>query len=297
MTAMQESTAPYRVTVTSPDDSTSELTICRSGNADAPAVLCLPAMGVKAAYYQPLAQTLSAHGYHAVLADLRGTGTSSVRAARDVDFGYADLLERDLPAIVETVCRELAVDRVIVLGHSLGGQLGLLLGATSNRVSRVALVASGSAWYRRVPGVRSYGRFFGLLLIFATTRLFGYLPDRFPFAGREARGIVGDWGREAMTGRYRIAGSSVDYEAALSRSTVPALFIAFPGDRYVPGPNVRHLSDKAASAEVATAEIDPARFGFDTSHHFRWAFRPTAVVEEFDGWVRGGAGRLSGSER
>jgi predicted alpha/beta hydrolase len=242
-------------------------------------------MGVKSSYYEVLADVLAESGFHAVLADLRGSGASSVRASRRVSFGYAEMLELELPHIVNAICAEFDQEQIIVLGHSLGGQMGLLFAATSNRVSHTIAVASGSAWYRRLPGARSVGRFFGLQLIFATTALWGYLPKWFPFAGTEARGIVVDWGFEAMTGRYRVSRSSTDYEAALSQSKVPALFITLPQDAYVPEGCSQHLAAKLTSAAVELVEIPPERFRLKETDHFRWVARPQAVVDSLAQWL------------
>jgi predicted alpha/beta hydrolase len=283
--AMQDLQSSQHVEVAFADGSSTELTIVRTGDSSAPVVLCLPAMGVRSGYYELLADALADEGFTAVLADLRGSGSSSVRAGRRVSFGYSDILELELPGIVDAVCRELGVDQVVVLGHSLGGQLGLMYAATSTRVSRVVLVASGSAWYRKVPGLGSVGRFLGLQLLFGTTLLWGHLPEWFPFAGREARRLVLDWGHESMTGRYRVTRSDVDYEKALAESTVPALFVIFPGDGFVPRPNVEHLAAKLRTAAVAWREIPPAEFGLSRSHHFRWVFRPQAVAAAVAGWV------------
>jgi predicted alpha/beta hydrolase len=286
MTQDAPATEPLQVAFA--DGSTTGLTVFPSGGSSDPVVLCLPAMGVRAGYYELLGDALAEAGMNAVLADLRGTGRSSVRPGRRTSFGYAELLELELPAIIEATCRRFGVEQVIVLGHSLGGQLGLLLAATTTRVSRVVLVASGSAWYRRAPGARSIGRFLGLQLIAATTLVWGYLPDWFPFAGREARGVVLDWWIESMTGRYRVRRSTVDYERALAESTVPAMFVTFPGDRFVPAPAMGHLAAKLTKAPVTWHEVAPSAVGLTRTHHFRWVFRPQAVVQAAVTWARTG---------
>jgi predicted alpha/beta hydrolase len=275
----------YSLNVSFPDGSSTDLAVLRTDLAPAPVVLCLPAMGVRSRYYQTLGEVLAASGFHAVLADLRGSGASSVRPSRRVSFGYAEILEMELPAIVEAVCREFGTEQVIVVGHSLGGQMGLLLAATSDRVSQAVIVASGSAWYRKVPGIRSVGRFLGLQLMFATTLVWGHLPKWIPFAGREARRLMLDWGFESMTGRYRVSRSSTDYESALACSTVPALFVLLPGDSFVPAPCTRHLAEKLRLAPVEYREIPAAEFRLEKTDHFRWAARPHAVVAAAAEWL------------
>jgi predicted alpha/beta hydrolase len=274
------------VQVTFADGSSTELQIHRTTAADPLVVLCLPAMGVRAKYYEKLAHTLTEHGCHAVLADHRGTGLSSVRPSRRVSFGYADVLELELPAIVESICQEFGTHRIAVLGHSLGGQLGVLFSAVSDRISHIVLVASGSAWWAKVPGIRSIARFAGLQLVLATTLVCGYLPSWFPFAGKEAKQLVFDWGHEALTGRYKVAGSKVDYEAALAKSPVPALFINFPGDNYAPATCASYLARKLRSAHVTVRSLSAEHLGIARSDHFRWAAQPQTLVRDAVKWIR-----------
>ena len=69
----------------------------RLHEADAPRacfILC-PAMGVAASYYDRFAQALAARGITAAIADLRGQGSSSLRAGRACNWGYADMVEQD----------------------------------------------------------------------------------------------------------------------------------------------------------------------------------------------------------
>src|SRR3954466_12458841 len=85
--------------VTFRDGSSTKLQIFATTEADAEVILCLPAMGVTSSYYEILADVLTDNGFTTVLADLRGSGQSSVRANRSVTFGYADILTMELPAI------------------------------------------------------------------------------------------------------------------------------------------------------------------------------------------------------
>ncbi|GAA3442794.1 alpha/beta fold hydrolase [Planomonospora venezuelensis] len=288
MTITDHRRAPQRLRVSFTDGSTSELVVFRAAEKDAPIVLCLPAMGVRASYYTAVAAELAARGHTAVLADLRGNGGSSVRPSRSTTFGYAEMLETELPEIVDALRREFGAERVTLFGHSLGGHLSVLHAATSPHVAAAVLVATGTSWYGRVPGIRRPARFLGLQIIRVATALHGYLPGWLPFAGKEARGVVRDWMHDAVHGAYLVHGSRVDYEAALARSAVPVLFVVLPGDRYVPEPCSEHLAAKLRSARVAWAEIPPEDVGLGRTHHFRWAHRPGAVVDAAVEWLGSG---------
>ncbi|MFJ2111676.1 alpha/beta fold hydrolase [Streptomyces sp. NPDC087850] len=268
------------------DGSSTEISLFPTSAPNAPALLLLPAMGVRAAYYEILCDVLAEEGFNVALADLRGSGGSSVRASRRTSFGYAEIVELELPAIVDSVCQKFGTEQVVVAGHSLGGQLGALFGATSARVSHVVVIASGSAWYRKVPGLRGVGRFFGLQLMFAVTLLWGYLPQWIPFAGKEARRLMRDWGYESMTGRYKVANSSVDYEKALAESKVPTLCVVFPDDPFVPLTCAEHFVGKLRAADVTRMEIPPEELRLKKTDHFRWVARPQAVADRVSEWTR-----------
>lgn len=278
--------SPDQLTVSFADGTSTNLKILKALGANAPVILCLPAMGVTYGYYEILADSFADHGFNVVLADFRGSGESSVRPDRRTSFGYAEILEMELPAITEAIRTEFEVDQIAVLGHSLGGQMALLFAATSDKVNQVIAVACGTAWYRKVRGIRGIGRFLGLQLMFATTLVWGYLPKWFPFAGREARGVMIDWGYESMTGRYRVSHSAVNYEHALATSTVPTLIIQFPDDPYVPNPCSEHLANKLHQAQVTRLEMPPRSFRLNETHHFRWLMRPQPIVDAVKAWMQ-----------
>src|SRR5487761_1542209 len=58
----------------------------------------LPAMGISARHYLPLAEALAAHGVALAVHEWRGIGSSNRRAGRACDWGYRELLQDDLPA-------------------------------------------------------------------------------------------------------------------------------------------------------------------------------------------------------
>ena len=113
----------------------------------APVCLCLPAMGASASYYRPFAQALArALAGTVVLADLRGQGESEVRASRGARFGYREIVEQDVPALLDTLAARFRYGPLFVIGHSLGGQLATLSALhRQDRLAGLVLVAAGTA--------------------------------------------------------------------------------------------------------------------------------------------------------
>ena len=252
----------------------------------APLVLVWPAMGTRGRNYLRLAERLRAFGVAAAVADLRGHGSSSMRA-RDASFGYADMLLGDWQAAT-TLCRRLHPNRPLFLaGHSLGGQLSLLFTAAhGEQIQGCILIAACSVYYR-CYGVRALALRAAFPVIRLVTRLLGYFPgDRLGFAKQESAGVMRDWCRQGRTGRYAPNGDLTDYEAALARSTRPVLALEITGDRYAPPAAVTHLLDKLRSAAVQrrTLTASEARKGFE---HFDWFKQPEEVALTMQTWLSG----------
>ncbi|MFC2176444.1 hypothetical protein ACFLR1_05710, partial [Bacteroidota bacterium] len=91
---------PTAITISNQDATTTvihQFTASQEANS---VFIIFPAMGVKASYYQPLAEELSAAGSVAITADLRGNGFSSIRPSKKVDFSYKDTLNQDFTSIL-----------------------------------------------------------------------------------------------------------------------------------------------------------------------------------------------------
>lgn len=257
-----------------------------TGHERAP-ILIMPAMGVPGGYYRPLAEALAGHGHPVVVGEQRGHGRSGVRPGRRVDFGYHDLLAEDWPAMVEATVAAFPGRRPILLGHSLGGQLGLIYaGRHPDAFSAIVLAAACSVHYPSYRGatgiaIRGYALFGPGL-----AGLIGHFPGHWlGFAGREARGMIRDWGHEVMTGRYRLAGSPHDDEDALARITLPVLAMSLDTDRLAPRPAVDRLAAKLISARVDRQHWRAAELGDPAFNHFTWVRRPAVVAERIATWL------------
>lgn len=265
-----------------PDGATVALTLHRP---ESPrwTVLGLPALGVPASYYQPLAAALAARGAAAAVADLRGNGTSSVRAGRGVDFGYADLVA-DTRAIAAGLAARTGRP-LALLGHSLGGHVSALLAGLSPDVpQRLVLVACGTPYWRRFPGTRSLG----VLALANLARWSGSVLGHFPgeqigFGGREAARLMREWSTLARTGRLQVRG--LDAEAALAAVTTPSLVLSIGGDRMAPRAAVEHLAGKLVAAPVDRGHLGRDRAESRALDHFRWARYPTAVADTVVAWL------------
>jgi predicted alpha/beta hydrolase len=238
------------------------------GPDGAPVVVIWPAMGVPARYYRPFAAALRAAGLAVVVADLRGTGTSTPAPSRSCRYGYAELTD-DVAAVLAALKPRLDGRTRLLLGHSLGGQVALLHLALHgvDAVDGLALVAVGVPYWRSYPGARRYGVLAFSQGIAATARLLGVWPG-WGFGGRQARGVMRDWAYTARTGRFPEL-NGVDVEAALGALRLPILAVGVDNDQYTPHGTLDHLCAKLPSAAVVRERLTAAP-GDSPLDHFTW---------------------------
>jgi predicted alpha/beta hydrolase len=264
-----------------------DVLLYKVNDPNAAVIVCLPAMGVRGKFYNDFALHLRNAGFHVAVADLRGIDSSSVRASRTCDFGYAEILERDLPALTACVRRRFPASSQYFLGHSLGGQLwALYLSANPAAAEGLILIASCNVHYRGWDWPRCWHVLGMALAMRSLGYALGYVPgDKLGFAGMEARTLVRDWSHNCMTGRYELANSSIDYEAALEHLAIPVLAISFETDIYAPPNSVDNLLRKFRSSRVESRRFAKGHAGMEGVNHFSWAKRPQVVVDTIFEWI------------
>ena len=242
------------------------------------------AMGVEASYYELFAEAMSQHGVGVAMCDLRGHGTSSLRPSRNVDFGYREIVECDIPAAVDVVRARTQGVPLYLGGHSLGGQLVMLhVAAARPEIAGMALVACAIPYYRNWSGrSRRFIRFAAFTFPIIGTIL-GYVPgDRLGFGGTEARTLMRDWSHNAKTARYELPGSKVNYEAALASLDVDLVTVNVAGDEMAPPNAVDFMFEKVphARGQRVEAELSEPKPGA----HMRWARDAEGVVRRLASW-------------
>lgn len=244
-------------------------------------LLWLPALGVAAKHYLPFAQTLAQRGVAVFVHEWRGHGSSALRASRACDWGYRELLTLDLPAsealIADTVP---AVPRTIG-GHSLGGQLACCRLALAASADALWLVGSGAPYWRAFPLPHRLWLPLAYRFLPWLADRNGYLPGRrIGFGGNEARSVIRDWARTAISGRYAAAGLDADLEAALARIEAPVLAIALAKDWLGPMPSLRFLLSKMPRSNVHVEVLDADALGTQADH-YAWMKAPDAIANRF----------------
>lgn len=245
-------------------------------------VVVLPAMGVPARLYGRLAAALGERGHTVATVALPGD-EGTPRPSRRHDAGYGDLVDGPVAAAVDAA-RAPAGEPVLLVGHSLGGQLALLYAARHpDAVAGVALPAAGTNHWRAFP--RATGlRFLAITQaagVLAT--VLGHWPgDRLGFGGRQPPRVIRDWARMGRSGRLGAVVRGRD-DAALAALRVPVLSLTLEGDTFAPPSAAAALLASVPAAATTRVHLPAAAFDGPVDH-LRWLRDPAPVATAIHQW-------------
>ncbi len=250
----------------------------RIPDAASASLLWLPGMGLAARHFLPFAEAMAARGIATFVHEWRGNGSSNLRASRATDWGYRELLA-DIAASEEAVDAALPGLPRLLGGHSLGGQLACCRVAQAPDAARALwLVGSGSPYWRAFPAPTRWWLPGAYRFLAWLARRNGALPGkRIGFGGNEARGVIGDWSRSALSGRYAARGLDVDLDAGMAGFGGEVRGIVLADDWLAPASSLAFLLGKLHGARVGVDVVDAATLGA-AADHYAWMKHPDAIA-------------------
>lgn len=252
-------------------------------SSHSPALLFVPAMGVPATYYRPFVEQLEFRGYPVTFVDCDISSKATGSAGRG---GYAEIVEDRIRSRFRVAEASVPTGRVVVLGHSLGGQLGLVFAGGFEPEVPVILIGSGSAFFGGFAAPRKWVYLIVSQAIAGLSVLLGSWPGhRLGFAGRQTKRTMCDWARNVRTGRYGSRNSSFDYGVALRGFRGPLAVINIAGDLLAPPSTTTRLTDRTGAAVLRRATYSPRRARRRPGSHFTWARDVPGVVPQIIEWL------------
>lgn len=275
------------VPAVTPDGADLKLRVLPQEDPATPVVLILPAMSIKAKFYLPLVKALHAAGLSVASVELRAQGESTPKLGEGKDFGYRELLEVDLPTVLDALGTRFPGAPIHLFGHSLGGQLALLFSAAEpDRVASIGTIGTGSVFWRSFP-VRNW---LSMLVQAQYVGLMCRLKGRWPGGGGigpMTAGVMADWVRHSRTSRYRPRGTARNYDQLLRELKLPVLQISIDRDPLGPVSTVEFLRRRMPSAQVTRWHLDESS-GVKHIGHASWVKDSEVVAPKVAAWITEG---------
>lgn len=245
------------------------------------------ATGVRRRYYRRYAAFLAAEGFSVLTFDYRGIGGSRPRNLRRFAATMTEWAERDIAGVLDWVAATHNPERLLVVGHSAGGQLvGLTPG--NDRIDGLLTVAAQSGYWRFWPWPRRYLMallWYGVLPGLAT--LFGYFPaKRLGLSEDLPGGVAREWARWCRSPHYISDAEGQPIRAGFRAFRSPIRYYSIGDDAYAPRAAVEYLADCYENAPREGRHLEPSEIGARKLGHFgffREAGRP--AWGETAGWL------------
>ncbi|WP_418459326.1 alpha/beta fold hydrolase [Brucella intermedia] len=234
-------------------------------------VIINPATGVLARYYHRYARFLVEHGFDVLTYDYRGIGLSRPVHLPGCGYRWRDWGELDFEAAIRFIEQQGRHDRVLVVGHSVGGFLPGLA-ASARRIERMLTVGAQYAWWGDYALHRRLRLFLKWHVAMpALTLACGYFPGRrLGWLEDLPAGVALEW--SFRRSRFEHSHPRALRRRALDRMaavTAPILAVAMSDDELgTPAAIRRTLNYYTGSAERTAVLLRPSDYGRDTVGHF-----------------------------
>lgn len=227
-------------------------------NPTSKVVLINSATGVKQKFYASFAAYLAREGYTVYTYDYRGIGHSRPKSLRGFKASMKDWGTWDYHTMLQNIFQTHMNARVVVMGHSVGGQLVGLSPLTA-KVEAVVMIGAQTPFIKNFDGgatkVKLY--FFWYFLIPFFTKIFGYFPAaKLGLFEDLPAGVAHQWARWAKSENYLFS-EFPEEKKKFESLQLPALMINFSDDKLAPGPAVHDLMAKYSQLKWSQWQLKP----------------------------------------
>ncbi|MFC3177045.1 alpha/beta hydrolase family protein [Undibacterium amnicola] len=238
------------------------------------AVVLMPAaMGVKQQFYAPFAEFLCEHGFAVLSFDYRGMGESLpsqfVDSLRGFDADISDWAELDYNSALLAARAWHADVPLLVIGHSLGGQLAGLL-PDNHLIDGMLTVGSGTGYWRyNAPPTKRMVWLLWYFLVPLYTGVCGYFPGKkLRKVGNLPKGVIYQWSRWCKDKRYFVDERGNAMNTYHRQFKAPILSLSFTDDEMMGRRNIDALHDYFSHAPVERRYIQPQDIQAKRVGHF-----------------------------
>jgi predicted alpha/beta hydrolase len=241
------------------------------------------ATGVRRDYYAAFARALAAANIPTLTYDYRGIGDSRPATLRGYQATMLAWGTHDASAALAWMHEHHPTSRLLVVGHSVGGQL---MGAAGSSVLVAGAVVVGAqhGYYGNWDPPHRYVFAVGAhVLMPALTHALGYFPSpRFGMGEPLPKGVALEWARWCRSRDYLFDRVPMEVANRYGRLAIPILAFSFSDDAIAPRRAAARLLERYSAARVTHRHLRPRDLGVPSIGHFgffRDRFRTTLWAE------------------
>lgn len=232
-------------------------------------ILICPATGITKNFYHAFAQWLNQQGYPVLSFDFRGIGESLHGALKDSTASINDWGMYDIPAAIEALLNRTQAEKVIIVGHSAGGQL---LGIASNyhKVAKVLAIAGSTGHVKGLKGKTKVLAPVMFNIIFPVSSLVkGYGATQFIGMGENLpKNVAKQWAEFCSKPGYvmNTIGKTI-FEDYHQQIQCPITSFWATDDEIATHSNVKDLLRLYPNAQTKLIELNPQQLGYKQIGH------------------------------
>ncbi|MEO1037319.1 MAG: alpha/beta fold hydrolase [Pseudomonadota bacterium] len=225
-------------------------------------------------FYQHYAAALAERGFATVTYDYRGIGGSRPKSLRGFRASMGDWVFSDMTGVLDWV-RLQGHDKLLIIGHSFGGQTPGLLKEKTQISGMLALSAQSGHWRVQGGSQRLPVLFHTHVTLRVLPQFFGYMPwSRFGSAEDLPKGVAVEWARWCRNRHYLLDDPELPVER-YAEFTAPVRAYSIADDDWGSAPSVDEMM--SAYPNVERQHIEPRQHGLDRMGHFGY-FRPKSAA-------------------
>ncbi len=280
----------YGLTLMTEDDVSIKVNHFRGNpTPDNRTMIVLPATGARQERYFNFARFFAEHGWHVFTLDYRGMGESNVSALFDMRYSMVSWGRYDLDCCIRWAKDHLMAQRIVVTGHSIGGQI-IPLAKHFQDIDAVLAVAAQKGYWKNWPAPHKWvvAAFFKVYMPLCL-KIHGYVPLKWFGLDDLPRAVAQDYIRWTTCIDYldRDDNSFVD---RFEQFTAPILSLSFTDDlNYAPERTVDDLAfNYYKNASVWRSHVSPHYYALSAIGHsgfFDPKVMPISAWDDVRNWL------------
>ncbi len=244
------------------------------GDCDERVVIISSATAVPRRFYRHYAGALAEAGFRVITYDYRGIGESRPTSLRGFKVRSRDWVFGDMEGVLRFARKAYKPKKLLLVGHSIGGQVAGLLEDSSPIDGMLTMSAQSGYWRLQGEGQVWPVAFHVHVTLPVCAWLFGYVPwSRMGSAEDLPKGVAIDWSRWCRDPKYLLGDTSLPLDR-YQQFRAPVLAYSIDDDKW----GTRRSVDAMMSAypNLERRHIVPADHGIRQLGHFGY-FRPESA--------------------